>query len=55
MGLMNIIERTSMANFVAGIVIVIAASYAAITGNTDLLRSLALIAAGYLFGRVRGG
>ena len=57
MGLLDYIKRTNIANIVAGATLLIATAYAAVTGNTELLRTLALIAAGYLFGTTipRGG
>ena len=50
MGLAEYLKRTNIANIVAGATLLIATAYAAVTGNTELLRTLALIAAGYVFG-----
>jgi len=50
MGLKELINKTSIANIVAGIVIVSAVIYCFIKGDTDMLRNLALISAGWLFG-----
>jgi len=51
----ELIKRSSIANIVAGTVIVVACVYAVLTGNDELMRALALIASGYLFGAsIRG-
>jgi len=57
MGLAEYLKRTNIANVVAGSVLLIAAVYAAIKGDVSLLKEIALIAAGYLFGTTipRGG
>jgi hypothetical protein len=44
------ISRTTIANIVATIVILISSVYAYCTGDVELLKSLCLISAGYLFG-----
>jgi hypothetical protein len=44
------VERTTMANVVAAAVILISSVYAYRTGDVELLKSLCLISAGYLFG-----
>jgi hypothetical protein len=51
------ISRTTIANVVAAIVILISSVYAYRTGDVELLKSLCLISAGYLFGvsAKRGG
>ena len=49
--LSELLKKTTIANVVAGAVVIIAAVYAAYTGNTSMLKELALIGAGYLFGR----
>jgi len=55
MGLLDHIERTSIANVVAGLVLIIASLYAAYTGDSAMLKDIALIAAGYLFGTTLRG
>jgi hypothetical protein len=48
--------RTTIANVVSGIVITLGAVYAYRNGDVELLKSLCLISAGYLFGvSARGG
>jgi hypothetical protein len=42
--------RTTIANVVSGIVIIAGAVYAYRNGDVELLKSLCLISAGYLFG-----
>jgi hypothetical protein len=44
------ISRTTVANVVAAIVILISSVYAYRTGDAELLKSLCLVSAGYLFG-----
>jgi hypothetical protein len=44
------ISRTTIANIVAAIVILITAVYAYRNGDTELLKAICLIATGYLFG-----
>ena len=44
------ISRTTVANIVAAIVILITAVYAYRNGDTELLKAICLIATGYLFG-----
>ena len=51
----GVVSRTSVANVVAGLVLVMAAAYGVVSGNTQLVRDLALISAGYLFGKVARG
>jgi len=50
MGLKYLVDKTSIANIVAGIVVVSAVVYCFVRGDTDMLRNLALISAGWLFG-----
>ena len=52
---MGLIDRTSIANVVAGVVVILAVAYSTMYNNADLLRTLALVAAGYLFGKGGGG
>ena len=49
--LSSLLEKTTIANVVAGAVVIIASIYAAYSGNATMLKELALIGAGYLFGR----
>jgi sugar phosphate permease len=44
------ISRTTVANIVAAVVILITAVYAYRNGDTELLKAICLIATGYLFG-----
>ena len=46
----NLLSRTTIANVVAGVILLVAAIYAA-TSDAQMLRDLSLIAAGYLLGR----
>ncbi len=46
----EITSKTSMANIVAGIILAVGIIGALITHNTDLLKNLCYLAAGYLFG-----
>jgi len=50
MGL-EVLKRTSIANIVSAALLIIAAVGAIYTGNWKFLETIALIAAGYLFGR----
>ena len=49
--MLELLKKTTIANVVAGAVMLIAAAYAAYSGDTSMLKELALIGAGYLFGR----
>ena len=51
MSLKEIISRTSMANIVAGILIIVAGAYAFYTKDTKLMTFLAGVSVGYLFKR----
>ena len=52
----GLLARTSIANVTAAAAILAAIAYGALTGDTQLVRDLSLIAAGYLFGvTARGG
>jgi len=44
------VNRTTIANVVAATVILISLVYAYRTGDVELLKSLCLVSAGYLFG-----
>ena len=51
----EMLSKTTIANVVSGAVIVAATIYAFINGDTELLRNLAFVCAGWLFGvTVRG-
>jgi len=56
-GLAALLARANIANVVAGGILAATAAYAMKTGDTQLLRDLAFLAAGYLFGITvpRGG
>ena len=51
------ISRTTVANIVAAIILIIGAVYAYRNSDVELLKALCFIAAGYLFGvsTMRGG
>lgn len=59
MGLRELLGRAVLANVVAAAIMVTVTAYAAWTGDAQLLRDMAFLAAGYLFGvatpRVHGG
>jgi len=48
--LRDLFKRTTLANVVAAIVIVVSVAYAVHIGDSELLKNIALIAVGYLFG-----
>lgn len=49
--MLELLRRTAIANVVAGAVVLVAALYSAYSGDTATLKELALIGAGYLFGK----
>jgi len=50
MKLEEIISKTSMANIVAAVIIIVAIVYAVLTENDELVRNISLFGLGYLFG-----
>jgi len=48
----ELVRRTTIANVVAAILLVVAAVYAFYSSDNELIRNLAMIAAGYLFSRL---
>lgn len=50
MRVFELFSRASVANIVAGAIMLLATGYAIATRDTELLRTLTLIASGYLFG-----
>lgn len=48
--LKDMLSKTSIANVIAGFSIAVAVVYAAWKGDSELLRSIMYLAAGYLFG-----
>jgi len=53
--LKELVRRTTIANVVAAILLVVAAVYAFYSSDNELIRNLAMIAAGYLFSRLSSG
>jgi len=51
MSLKEIISKASIANVVAGIVVVAGLIYAFYTSNQELMKTITLVGLGYLFGR----
>ena len=50
MSLLDLLKKTTIANIVAGIVLVSAVAYGIYVGDTELVKNLAYICAGYLLG-----
>jgi len=48
---MTILEKTSIANVVAGLVVLVGIVYGFIQGDTNIVLSIAMAGVGYLFGR----
>jgi len=47
---MQQITKTTLANVCAGFIVIVGFSYAIVTNNADLVKSMILIGLGYLFG-----
>jgi len=50
MSMLNYLKRTTIANVVAGAVLILAVLYGIFNNNAELVKSLAYISAGYLLG-----